>query len=76
MAFWTTYKRKFSWRLVFAVLIYLSLNFQISRLIGKSAKICLQEICFVFVSMKMNPLKVFVEFVIQHDFNFKIEQLN
>ena len=36
----------------------------ISRFIDKSAKICLHQICFVFLSMQITPFKVFVEFVI------------
>ena len=36
----------------------------ISRFIGKSVKICLHQICFVFLSMQINPFKVFAEFVI------------
>ena len=37
---------------------------EISPFIGKSVKIYLHQICFIFLYMQRNPFKVFVEFVI------------
>ena len=40
----------------------------ISRFIGKSAKICLHQIYFIFLPMQINLFKVFAEFVISRSF--------